>query len=132
MRRHPSLGAAGHHEAYVFGGCAELLLQHQHEGLGRESARKIVDVSIAFGLAENRDDEFLLALAHVGSKAGRAWALAGAFGDIRFGYLDMTSDLGHYVEVMELGPRAAAYFASIEAASRQTGRSDRPAPDAPS
>jgi hypothetical protein len=50
-------------------------------------------------------------------RAGRVWAQHGTFGDIRFGYLDLTVELGHYVEVMELGPNAAAFFASIEAES---------------
>ena len=40
--------------------------------------------------------------------AGRQWAQFGATGDIRFGYLDLTA---------ELGPNSAANFARLEAAS---------------
>jgi hypothetical protein len=77
-----------------------------------------------------RVDDFDAAT-RVVERAGRAWAQNGTFGDIRFGYLDFTAELGHYVEVMELGPQAAAFFASIAAESRQTGQADRPAPGTP-
>ncbi|ODU06047.1 MAG: hypothetical protein ABS81_05735 [Pseudonocardia sp. SCN 72-86] len=49
--------------------------------------------------------------------AGRSWAQFGSSGDIRFGYLDLTAELGHFVEVMELGPDSADRFARLEAAS---------------
>lgn len=61
-----------------------------------------------------RVDDFDEATAVV-RRAGRKWIQHATFGDIRFGYLDMTHELGHYVEVMEMGPQATAYFASIEA-----------------
>jgi hypothetical protein len=51
--------------------------------------------------------------------SGRTWIQEATFGDIRFGYLDVTDELGHYAEIMELGPRATAYFASIEAESHR-------------
>ncbi len=63
-----------------------------------------------------RVDDFDEAAAVV-ERAGREWAQEGTFGDIRFGYLDLTAELGHFVEIMELGPHAAAFFASIEAES---------------
>lgn len=50
--------------------------------------------------------------------ADRTWKLHGATeGLVRFGYLDMTAELGHYVEVMELGPGFADYLARLEAES---------------
>ena len=36
---------------------------------------------------------------------------------IRFGYLDMRAELGHFVEVMELGQPTARWLAQIDAAS---------------
>lgn len=65
-----------------------------------------------------RVDDFDEASAVV-ERAGRHWAYAATFGDIRFGYLDTFDELGHHVEVMELGPLATTFFASIEAASKQ-------------
>jgi len=38
------------------------------------------------------------------TRHGRRWEQYGSTGAIRFGYLDMTAELGHRVEVMELGP----------------------------
>ena len=38
------------------------------------------------------------------TRNGRRWEQYGSTGAIRFGYLDMTAELGHRVEVMELGP----------------------------
>ena len=55
--------------------------------------------------------------AAVVTASGRSWKQYGVFGDIRFGYVDMTAELGHYVEVMELGAQSAAYFATLEAES---------------
>ena len=52
---------------------------------------------------------------------GRTWKQFGDSGDIRFGYLDMRAELGHFVEVMELGRASAQWFAQLEAASG-TGR----------
>lgn len=49
--------------------------------------------------------------------SGRSWAQYGDSGAIRFGYLDMTAELGHFVEVMELDEEAARGFAHLEAAS---------------
>jgi hypothetical protein len=49
--------------------------------------------------------------------SGRAWKQFGDSGEIRFGYLDMRAELGHFVEVMELGQPAAQWLAQIDAAS---------------
>lgn len=49
--------------------------------------------------------------------SGKSWAQFGESGDIRFGYLDMTAELGHYVEIMELGESSAQMFARLEAES---------------
>lgn len=49
---------------------------------------------------------------------GKSWAQQGYIeGAIRFGYVDMTAELGHYVEVMELEPGMANRFAQLEARS---------------
>lgn len=50
-----------------------------------------------------RVDDFDEATALV-TRHGRKWEQYGSTGAIRFGYLDMTAELGHRVEVMELGP----------------------------
>jgi Glyoxalase/Bleomycin resistance protein/Dioxygenase superfamily len=49
--------------------------------------------------------------------SGLSWKQFGRSGDVRFGYLDATATLGHFIEVMELGPQGAAMFAGLEAAS---------------
>ncbi len=49
--------------------------------------------------------------------AGRRWELHGDNGAIRFGYLDMTAELGHHIEAMELQPGFEAYLAKLEAES---------------
>jgi hypothetical protein len=49
--------------------------------------------------------------------SGRSWKQFGDSGDIRFGYLDMRAELGHFVEVMELGQPAAQWLAQIDAAA---------------
>ncbi|GAA1838319.1 hypothetical protein GCM10009836_16580 [Pseudonocardia ailaonensis] len=49
--------------------------------------------------------------------SGRSWAQYGDSGAIRFGYLDMTAELGHFVEIMELGDEGGVGFAQLEAAS---------------
>lgn len=49
--------------------------------------------------------------------AGKTWAQYGRSGGIRFGYLDMRAELGHFVEVMELDAPSAEGFAQLEAAS---------------
>ena len=47
--------------------------------------------------------------------SGRTWKQFGYLeGQIRFGYVDMTAELGHYVEVMDLMPPAAARFKQLE------------------
>lgn len=49
-------------------------------------------------------DDFDAATAVV-EQAGRTWEQYGSMqGAIRFGYLDMTAELGHRIEVMEIGP----------------------------
>jgi hypothetical protein len=53
--------------------------------------------------------------------AGREWAQYGDSGAIRFGYLDMTAELGHFVEIMELGADGGRGFAELEAASNAGG-----------
>lgn len=50
-------------------------------------------------------------------KSGRSWAQYGVSGGIRFGYLDMTAEMGHYVEIMEMDDASAQGFAQLEAAS---------------
>jgi hypothetical protein len=42
-----------------------------------------------------------------------------AGGVIRFAYLDLTAELGHFVEVMELGPGFTSYLAKLEAESNR-------------
>lgn len=49
--------------------------------------------------------------------SGKAWKQFGDSGAIRFGYLDMRAELGHFVEVMELDEAGAQGFAQLEAAS---------------
>jgi hypothetical protein len=49
--------------------------------------------------------------------SGRTWKQFGDSGDIRFGYLDLRAELGHFVEVMELGQPAASWLAQIDAAA---------------
>lgn len=49
--------------------------------------------------------------------SGRSWKQFGDSGEIRFGYLDLRAELGHFVEVMELGQPAAQWLAQIDAAS---------------
>jgi hypothetical protein len=63
-----------------------------------------------------RVDDFDEATAVV-EASGRSWAQYGETGRIRMGYLDLTAELGHYVEVMELADDAVASFAALEAAS---------------
>ncbi|MDV8071092.1 VOC family protein [Rhodococcus sp. IEGM 1366] len=63
-----------------------------------------------------RVDDFDEASAIV-AESGRTWAQYGRSGGIRFGYLDLTAELGHFVEVMELDEAGASGFAKLEAAS---------------
>lgn len=64
-----------------------------------------------------RVDDFDEASAIV-AESGRAWTQFGdSGGAIRFGYLDMRAELGHFVEVMELDEAGAQGFAQLEAAS---------------
>ncbi|MFJ9127756.1 VOC family protein [Streptomyces sp. NPDC102340] len=64
-----------------------------------------------------RVDDFDEASAVV-TASGRSWKQYGdSGGGIRFGYLDMTAELGHFVEIMELDEASAQGFAHLEAAS---------------
>ena len=50
--------------------------------------------------------------------SGKTWKQYGHLaGSIRFGYVDLTAELGHYVEFMELEPAAVERFALLEAES---------------
>ena len=50
--------------------------------------------------------------------SGRSWKQYGNFGgSVRFGYVDMTAELGHFVEVMEVAPAFEAYLTQLEAES---------------
>ncbi|WP_211359887.1 VOC family protein [Actinocorallia herbida] len=48
---------------------------------------------------------------------GRSWKQFGDSGGLRFGYLDMRAELGHFVEIMELGETGTKTFAHLEALS---------------
>lgn len=49
---------------------------------------------------------------------GRRWSQHGTTeGLIRFGYLDLTAELGHQVEVMEIGPGFRSYLDRLQAES---------------
>jgi hypothetical protein len=50
-------------------------------------------------------------------RSGRTWAQYGASGGMRFGYLDLSAELGHFVEVMELDEGSERMFSNLEAAS---------------
>ena len=51
---------------------------------------------------------------------GKTWAQYGEMkGGLRFGYVDMTAELGHYVELMDLEPGGEKHFASLEAQVEQ-------------
>ena len=63
-----------------------------------------------------RVDDFDEATAMVKS-AGKTWAQYGSSGPIRFGYIDLTAEMGHYVEIMEIGEQGAQMFAHLEALS---------------
>lgn len=67
-----------------------------------------------------RVDDFDAATALLEAE-GRGWKQHGemAGGVIRFGYLDLTAELGHHVEVMELGPGFTSYLAKLEAESNR-------------
>ena len=50
--------------------------------------------------------------------AGKTWKQYGEMkGGLRFGYIDMTAELGHYVELMDLQPGGEQMFAALEARS---------------
>jgi len=51
--------------------------------------------------------------------SGRSWKQFGDSGEIRFGYLDMRAELGHFVEVMELGQPTARWLAQIDESARK-------------
>lgn len=59
--------------------------------------------------------------------SGRTWKQYGDSGAIRFGYLDLRAELGHFVEVMELGQPTASWLAQIDAAAAAAGRPARAA-----
>lgn len=63
-----------------------------------------------------RVDDFDEATAVV-EASGRSWAQYGETGGIRMGYLDLTAEMGHFVEVMQLDGAGARNFAALEAAS---------------
>lgn len=63
-----------------------------------------------------RIDDFDEATALI-TAAGKKWAQYGNSGGIRFGYVDMTAELGHYVEVMQFTGDSARGFEQLEAAS---------------
>ena len=51
-------------------------------------------------------------------RSGRDWEQHGETqGAVRFGYLDLTAELGHRLEVMELGPGMQKLLAMLEARS---------------
>ena len=60
--------------------------------------------------------------------SGKAWKQFGDSGGIRFGYLDMRAELGHFVEIMELDEASGQGFAQLEAASNtvNSGEADQP------
>jgi catechol 2,3-dioxygenase-like lactoylglutathione lyase family enzyme len=63
-----------------------------------------------------RVDDFDEATALI-EEAGRRWELHGDNGAIRFGYVDLSAELGHHLEVMQLTPGFEAYLAKLEAES---------------
>jgi catechol 2,3-dioxygenase-like lactoylglutathione lyase family enzyme len=67
-----------------------------------------------------RVDDFDEATAVV-KASGRSWAQYGESAGIKMGYLDMTAELGHFVEVMQLDKASARRFAELETASN-TGK----------
>ncbi len=68
-----------------------------------------------------RVDDFDAATALVDAN-GRSWEQYGATqGAIRFGYLDLSAELGHRIEVMELGPGFEHLLAALEAESDAAG-----------
>ncbi len=74
------------------------------------------DAPATFHHAGFRVDDFDEATAMV-ARSGRRWAQYGVSGGIRFGYLDLTAELGHYIEVMELDDTSVNMFTKLEAAS---------------
>lgn len=70
-----------------------------------------------------RVDDFDEATALITS-LGRSWSQHGSTeGLIRFGYLDLTAELGHQVEVMEIGPGFRSYLDKLRAESDAATRS---------
>jgi hypothetical protein len=55
-------------------------------------------------------------------RSGRSWAQYGESGDVRMGYLDMTAELGHFVEVMQLNGASADRFEVLERMSATRSR----------
>ena len=61
-----------------------------------------------------RVDSFAEASAVLAAE-GRSWKQYGDMGEaVKFGYVDLTEELGHYAEVMELGPGMRSVFARLE------------------
>jgi hypothetical protein len=51
---------------------------------------------------------------------GKTWAQYGHMkGGLRFGYVDMTAELGHYIEFMDLERGGEMHFAALEAKSNE-------------
>ncbi len=66
-----------------------------------------------------RVDDFEQAAAIVVAH-GKQWAQVGTMvGALHFGYIDMTAELGHYVEVMELQEGGLSFFSWLEAQSNK-------------
>ena len=62
-----------------------------------------------------RVDDFDEATALVES-TGRSWAQHGGLADsVLFGYVDLTAELGHHVEVMEIAPGFQSYLDKLQA-----------------
>lgn len=50
--------------------------------------------------------------------AGRTWAQYGGLADsVLFGYVDLTAELGHHVEVMQIAPGFQSYLDKLQAES---------------
>lgn len=63
-------------------------------------------------------EDFEAALAHH-LALGHAIAADGAFGDMRYAYVDAVRDLGHMIEIVEDKPAIRAFFAAIRKAAER-------------
>ena len=64
-----------------------------------------------------RVDDFAEATALVES-TGRTWAQHGGLADsVLFGYVDLTAELGHHIEVMQIAPGFQSYLDKLQAES---------------